>query len=991
MKQTLPWNVNGIPPEARELARAAATRDGLSVGDWLTRRILAEDEQVSAAPETQEPSASSAGQAERERDAVRDRDDLSLRLQRSEAETDSAVHRLDEAVRAMSRRLETTERSQTEAHRAMSSAASEINAAARDQAQAFSHLNQRIDRVERQSDTGALREAMRGLHQGLSRLADQFARRAGESAAQITSCANNVEDLSGKLTAARDKTAEFSQSVEERFASLSERWNQADARLAATARLEEAIAALGTRAKSSEERTQEALGRHDATADRLEQNLASLDAKVNASNASQESMQEALGQQAASGGRLEENLTSLETRMRLSEERLQDALAHHLALGNRLEENLAAFGARMNASEVRLQDALGHSGSRLEGSLASLEARMNSADERMQEALGRQFASGNRLEKTLAALEARLQSSEERVQHETFAALEAQIKSSEERVQETVGRHLVVIGRNLDNIITRLEQAERRGDAESTMQDGLQLFSQRMEAAEKKSREALGELKASLGDTAKRIEAMEETQRLAAQAPSQIPALAPTLAPTQVEAKTESMRPPPQPETLPSHFDLPPFPDAPPFPGGGYTPLGPTDNPSAIPALDAADPFATPPEPDSATAQDYLAQARRAARAAADQAANAGSGRSMAAGLSPAQGKAGRTGFPNMSRGIAAVLLGLAVLSAALLLLRSWLPGSQVVALPSDTDSHVSQAASQIPSGPPLSGVPIGPDQLPQAPPGFGDLTNFVNRFPGSSGAQETVAEPAAAPAAAPPADASPTQTAASKPRAAPTTSVAPAKPLPPPPPSPDLQRLTGKANAGDAKAALLLGLKYADGDGVEVSDPQAVRFLQKAAQAGEPLAQYRLGALYEKGRGLTADAKQAANWYAESAKRGNRKAMHNLAVAYANGAGIEKSFAEATRWFKNAAELGLLDSQFNLAVMYERGFGVPSSLVEAYKWYAIAAAQGDEESKTRIEALATQLQASEKDAADKAAKAFKPRAADAAANDPPALAQVAP
>jgi localization factor PodJL len=118
---------------------------------------------------------------------------------------------------------------------------------------------------------------------------------------------------------------------------------------------------------------------------------------------------------------------------------------------------------------------------------------------------------------------------------------------------------------------------------------------------------------------------------------------------------------------------------------------------------------------------------------------------------------------------------------------------------------------------------------------------------------------------------------------------------------------------------------------------------------------------------------------------------MHNLAVAYANGAGIEKSFTEATRWFKNAAELGLLDSQFNLAVMYERGFGVPSSLVEAYKWYSIAAAQGDEESKTRIEALATQLQASEKDAADKAAKAFKPRAADAAANDPPALAQVAP
>src|ERR1700761_3850125 len=40
MRAELPWNVAGIPPEAREAARAAARREGLSVGEWLTRRIL---------------------------------------------------------------------------------------------------------------------------------------------------------------------------------------------------------------------------------------------------------------------------------------------------------------------------------------------------------------------------------------------------------------------------------------------------------------------------------------------------------------------------------------------------------------------------------------------------------------------------------------------------------------------------------------------------------------------------------------------------------------------------------------------------------------------------------------------------------------------------------------------------------------------------------------------------------------------------------------
>src|SRR5215813_15415577 len=40
MRAELPWNVAGIPPEVREAARAAARREGLSVGEWLTRHIL---------------------------------------------------------------------------------------------------------------------------------------------------------------------------------------------------------------------------------------------------------------------------------------------------------------------------------------------------------------------------------------------------------------------------------------------------------------------------------------------------------------------------------------------------------------------------------------------------------------------------------------------------------------------------------------------------------------------------------------------------------------------------------------------------------------------------------------------------------------------------------------------------------------------------------------------------------------------------------------
>jgi localization factor PodJL len=40
MKFGVPWNVKGVRPEARDSAREAARRSGLSVGEWLNNAIL---------------------------------------------------------------------------------------------------------------------------------------------------------------------------------------------------------------------------------------------------------------------------------------------------------------------------------------------------------------------------------------------------------------------------------------------------------------------------------------------------------------------------------------------------------------------------------------------------------------------------------------------------------------------------------------------------------------------------------------------------------------------------------------------------------------------------------------------------------------------------------------------------------------------------------------------------------------------------------------
>ncbi|MBS0472076.1 MAG: SEL1-like repeat protein [Proteobacteria bacterium] len=194
------------------------------------------------------------------------------------------------------------------------------------------------------------------------------------------------------------------------------------------------------------------------------------------------------------------------------------------------------------------------------------------------------------------------------------------------------------------------------------------------------------------------------------------------------------------------------------------------------------------------------------------------------------------------------------------------------------------------------------------------------------------------------------------------------------------LDRLTAKAQTGDANAELAVALRYRDR-----KDPaDAFHWMSLAAVHGQAIGQYLLGSMYARGDGTATDAAHALQWYEASALQGNRKAMHALAIAYAEGEGTTRNPEEAARWFSRAASFGLLDSQFNLAVLYERGMGVPQSLLDAYKWYAVAARQGDSEAIARMDALKTQLGADDLAAAQRAAGSFKPVAFNIAANEMP-------
>src|SRR5271170_6216729 len=253
MQPDLPWNVAGIPPEAREAARAAARREGLSVGEWLTRRILRSLTENGEAGGWHRPPEIDY-RAIPDDLSSRDTDDMLARVSRSESQTSSAYRRIEEQLTGLARRLEEAEKTQSENGKAMSLAATEINTATREQAQAFEQLGthvvglgDRLARVERSAAADGVKDAVKGLHAGLSRLADQIAENTNQSASQIAKLAGNVESVAGKLNEVRSEAEQTARSLATRIASFDERWRTADGNSHAIAgKLDRTIAGIAS-------------------------------------------------------------------------------------------------------------------------------------------------------------------------------------------------------------------------------------------------------------------------------------------------------------------------------------------------------------------------------------------------------------------------------------------------------------------------------------------------------------------------------------------------------------------------------------------------------------------------------------------------------------------------------------------------------------------------------------------------------------------------
>ena len=167
-----------------------------------------------------------------------------------------------------------------------------------------------------------------------------------------------------------------------------------------------------------------------------------------------------------------------------------------------------------------------------------------------------------------------------------------------------------------------------------------------------------------------------------------------------------------------------------------------------------------------------------------------------------------------------------------------------------------------------------------------------------------------------------------------------------------DVTVLLRRAESGDARAAFLLGMRYARPDDSSRDDAEAVRWLRLAAEQGLAEAQYNLGIMYANGRGVAQDPEQAAKWYRQAAEQGLASAQYNLGAQYAVGDGVARDEQRAARWFEKAARQDVPEAAYNLGVLYDLGRGVKPDVATAMRWYERAAARGYHPAASRLAAL---------------------------------------
>ena len=940
------------------MAKSAARRAGMTLGEWLNSVILDQNEHMIDSPTVRdihpgEASLSAAPQdpvLPRSSSALRDdeprhtpdrRDDSAMRLQdiarqlaelaqkerRSAAQPLAAPHRREADEEALARvleRIDDNERQTVEAFTAVNERLAllgqqiatlpraEISGRPED-VPGYSALETAIRNVVEHIEVSErrTRDSLKAMQDRLAELADQAARQppaddAPRTGPVLAALEARVSELSNRLMRAETlMQAGLPEPVRREFTQIAERIE--GVRTSAEQMVKQAQGAAAGVARSEmreiENRVLAMLQETQVSAIAQRQGGPDLD--------------KLRGEVGGLTRRMDEIKANAATERDLNQLRLAvEHLSSRVAQGPDLRP-LAEMDRRIGELGRRLDQVAATAGGA--GQISDIEDRMAELGQRLEEAM-RQQGDPNAmalLERNLAAIDERVGRTESQLANiETMEQAIRQLYGSLENSRETSARAAEEAAvRAVDRVLGSGASMGAMGPSPElrALEDGLRAVRESAAGAERRNQETLAAVHETLSHIVEKIAEIESAGRPAASPSSRAFEAAPSAVPD----------PGPQ-----NPVEEPASPEPQPAPGGS-APLS--------------------------TGDDFIAAARRAAQAAATR--------------------------PSALRAEFAPVLAQPEQESRLSFLRSRRKGAQAAAAAPDAaaDAAARQAGASRRRRLLLAGI-----VLLAAVSAF--AFNMLVKKPLAPAPETTIEAPAQQPPAQQPAERPPERQGlmdlpsdpaitGSLPAAVASNSALL------PPPETGTEALRRAAARGDASAQFIVASRYADGAGVAPDAAMAAFWYEHAAASGLAPAQYRLGTLYERGLGVARDAGAALSWYERAARQGNVKSMHNAAVILAAGSAGPADYEGALPLFREAAERGLRDSQFNLAILLERGLGTAPDKTQAYFWYRLAAAQGDTQAADSAAKLASAITPAERTRIAARAAAWMPKPVEDSAN----------
>ncbi len=153
-----------------------------------------------------------------------------------------------------------------------------------------------------------------------------------------------------------------------------------------------------------------------------------------------------------------------------------------------------------------------------------------------------------------------------------------------------------------------------------------------------------------------------------------------------------------------------------------------------------------------------------------------------------------------------------------------------------------------------------------------------------------------------------------------------------------------------------------------------ALRIFRPLAERGHITAEYVIGLMYANGQGLPQDYSKALEWHRKAAEQGEAKAQFSVGVMYFKGLGTKVDRKEAFKWYRRAAEQGEPTAQYNLGAMYAKGEAVPRDPVTADMWLILAATARIRAAPAAEKQIAKSMSPAQRAEALKRARDFRPK-----------------